>query len=175
VSKTGSFVHPHVGAPPVGFAIAQGQTLLRVLNPELFGQIGATWGAPSADTFSLPLLSDRFLRASGSGGVGAFGGEDSVALSVTQIPAHSHGLNVTVTNPPHSHPAGADVFYKSQPTGTFLTTNTSGGAQVGASGVPANTAAAGVTVGVTMDPVGSGGGHENKPPFVTVHMLLRLG
>lgn len=79
---------------PAGWLLCQGQVLSAAEHPALFAVIGNAYGGDGITTFALPNSSGRVMRGAGPGNaLGSSGGADSVTLSASQIPAHSHGLN----------------------------------------------------------------------------------
>ena len=81
---------------PEGWALCDGQTLSISQNQELFALIGTTYGGDGQTTFKLPDLRGRIPISIGRAAsgrtyqIGQSGGAETVALSVTQMPAHSH-------------------------------------------------------------------------------------
>ena len=87
---------------PAGWAFCEGQTL-DPTNPDneaLFQLIGTTYGGDGNTTFNLPDLRGRVPAHPGVGpgrtfSLGEQGGVESVTLTVSQIPAHTHPLQGT--------------------------------------------------------------------------------
>lgn len=78
---------------PAGWMFCEGQLLPISENETLFNLIGTTYGGDGESTFALPDLRGRIPVHQGNGFVLAdTGGVEDVALTVTQIPAHSHPL-----------------------------------------------------------------------------------
>lgn len=76
---------------PVGWALCQGQLLPISENPTLFQLIGTTYGGDGQNTFALPNLQSRVPVHVGPGfALGQAAGAESVTLTTSQIPAHSH-------------------------------------------------------------------------------------
>jgi len=76
---------------PAGWALCQGQILAISENDVLFALIGTTYGGDGQTTFALPNLASRIPVHVGPGFVqGQTGGVESVTLTTSQIPAHSH-------------------------------------------------------------------------------------
>jgi microcystin-dependent protein len=80
---------------PAGWALCQGQTLAISENDVLFNLIGTTYGGDGQTTFNLPNLASRVPVHMGTGAgqsyvIGQSAGVESVTLTTTQIPAHSH-------------------------------------------------------------------------------------
>jgi microcystin-dependent protein len=76
---------------PAGWALCQGQILAISENDVLFTLIGTTYGGDGQTTFALPDLRSRVPVHVGPGFVqGQTAGVESVTLTTSQIPAHSH-------------------------------------------------------------------------------------
>ena len=141
---------------PVGWALCQGQILSISGNEVLYQLIGTTYGGDGINTYALPDLRSRVPVHMGPGFVlGQRAGSESVTLTTTQIPAHSHvpQCNSGVGNQPNPT---AGVWAQST-----LNQFSNG---------PAN---------VAMSPVaiGSGGGsqpHDNMLPFQVINFIISL-
>src|ERR1700757_2169256 len=76
---------------PVGWAFCNGALIPISENAALFNLIGTTYGGDGQTTFALPDLQSRVPIHVGPGfALGQSGGAESVTLTVSQIPAHSH-------------------------------------------------------------------------------------
>src|SRR5437763_10841104 len=76
---------------PVGWAFCNGAILPIDQNDALFNLIGTTYGGDGQTTFALPNLQSRVPIHVGPGfALGQSGGVESVTLTTSQIPAHSH-------------------------------------------------------------------------------------
>ena len=81
---------------PAGWAFCHGQLLPIPENETLFFLIGTTYGGDGQDTFALPDLRGRVPLHQGLGYLLAeTGGTESVTLTLTQVPAHSHALRAS--------------------------------------------------------------------------------
>lgn len=87
------------GVVPAGYLLCNGALVSRVTYAALYAAIGDVWGANDGSTnFALPNMTRRTLV--GVGGVaypgvlgnalGNVGGSDAVALTLGQMPAHTH-------------------------------------------------------------------------------------
>src|SRR5947209_15367920 len=91
--------------PPNGWALCDGQLLPISENDVLFQLIGTTYGGDGQETFALPDLRGRLPLHQGNGfTISETGGVETVTLTTSQIPAHSHALLgtgnlATVTSP----------------------------------------------------------------------------
>lgn len=142
---------------PAGWAFCNGALIPISENDALFNLIGTTYGGDGVSTFALPNLQSRFPVHVGPGfSLGQSGGVESVTLTTSQIPAHSHV------------PQGnANVGNQNGP-GNGLWAN---------SGTP--TLYSNAAPSLVMDPaaVGSSGGsqpHDNMHPFLCVNFILSL-
>lgn len=76
---------------PAGWAFCDGSILAISSNDVLFNLIGTTYGGDGQNTFALPDLRSRVPVHVGPGFLQAqTGGLESVTLTTSQIPAHSH-------------------------------------------------------------------------------------
>jgi len=81
---------------PAGWMMCEGQLLPISENETLFQLIGTTYGGDGQSTFALPDLRGRLPLHQGAGfTLAETGGAEEVALSVAQIPAHSHPFLAT--------------------------------------------------------------------------------
>lgn len=92
---------------PVGWLFCEGQLLPISEFEVLFNLIGTTYGGDGENTFALPDLRGRVPIHQGSGVlIGELGGVEEVALTVNQIPAHNHHIQVDGSPGTSSNPAG---------------------------------------------------------------------
>ncbi len=83
---------------PKGWALCDGQILPLSQNTALFSLLGTTYGGDGKSTFALPNLQGSSPLHPGQGpglslrDLGEIGGEQTVTLLQTEIPAHSHTL-----------------------------------------------------------------------------------
>ena len=144
---------------PVGWAFCNGAILPIDQNDALFNLIGTTYGGDGQTTFALPDLQSRIPVHVGPGfALGQSGGVESVTLTTSQIPAHSHV--------PQANTSAADNQV-SPANGVWASTS------------PALNNYSNVAPSVTMDPAacGSSGGsqpHDNMVPFLAVNFILSL-
>ena len=84
---------------------ADGRILSIAPNNALFSVLGASYGGNGTNTFALPDLRGRVPVGAGSGPAGTYTlgqqiGTENLALSVTNLPAHTHSLpQATVASP----------------------------------------------------------------------------
>jgi len=143
---------------PVGWAFCDGSLIPISENDALFNLIGTTYGGDGQSTFALPNLQSRVPIHVGPGfALAQTGGAETVTLTTSQIPAHSHV-------PQCNSGAGGQ---QSPANGVWATPATGG--TVYDNGNPA----------LAMAPaaVGSTGGsqpHDNMVPFLVVNFILSL-
>jgi microcystin-dependent protein len=78
---------------PAGWMFCEGQLLPISEYETLFNLIGTTYGGDGQSTFALPDLRGRIPMHFGNGfTLAETGGVETVTLTVSQIPAHSHAL-----------------------------------------------------------------------------------
>ena len=83
---------------PAGWMFCEGQLLPISEYETLFNLIGTTYGGDGQSTFALPDLRGRVPLHFGNGfTLAETGGVETVTLTVSQIPAHSHPLLATLT------------------------------------------------------------------------------
>ena len=103
-------------APNTSFAFPTGQAISRTTYSALFSLIGTTYGAgDGSTTFNLPDKTGRVSAmqevmvsrltptyfGGNSNNLGAVGGSELHALTIAEIPAHSHAN--TLNDPGHAH------------------------------------------------------------------------
>lgn len=143
---------------PAGWAFCNGALLPISENDALFTLIGTTYGGDGQSTFALPDLQSRVPVHVGPGfALGQSGGTESVTLTTSQIPAHSHVPQ-----------ANANVGSQVSPQGGLW-----------ASSNPSLNQYSNVAPTLNMDPgaIGQTGGsqpHDNMVPFLAVNFILSL-
>jgi microcystin-dependent protein len=159
------------GSAPLGYALAQGQSLLRADYPELFGWWATLYGAVDGTHFNAPDLRDRFPVGAGSSyALGATGGEATHVLSLAEIASHSH-LNNFNSGVPSTNNATVPIT-------TQIIAPVGGG-------VPMTVMILGGGTNVDMqnhvhvvngntDSKGSDTAHENRPPYIALFPIFRL-
>src|SRR5689334_17773890 len=115
---------------PAGWMFCEGQLLPISENETLFQLIGTTYGGDGQSTFALPDLRGRIPLHFGNGfTLAETGGVETVTLTVSQIPSHSHPFlasadPATTLNPQDNvlgTPATATPYIASIPPNASLT------------------------------------------------------
>lgn len=156
---------------PKDWALANGATLPIAQNTALFSLLGTTYGGNGQTTFQLPNLMTQAACNQGQGPglaqrtIGEAFGENSVTVLQTQMPAHTHGLQLfhqTDASKLVGTPAAGNAisFPKSVPTKAF----------VAGTPPPPITAFAGNVIGVA----GGSQPHENRQPYLAVNFCIAL-
>ncbi|HTQ10811.1 MAG TPA: tail fiber protein [Fimbriimonadaceae bacterium] len=144
--------------PPRGWAFCNGQTMSIQQNQALFALLGTTYGGNGTNTFQLPNLQGRVVvGVSASYLQGQVGGQDSVALLTSQIPAHNHGVNVSML-PGNSSSPESRALAKA-PLGLGNVYGASPNANLGPASV---------------DTTGENQPHENHQPSLTLNYIIAL-
>jgi len=83
--------------PPKGWGLCNGQLLPINQNQALFSLLGTTFGGNGITTFALPDLRGRVpIGVNGSNPfLGESAGSETVTVTVSQLPAHTHALNTS--------------------------------------------------------------------------------
>jgi microcystin-dependent protein len=109
---------------PRGYMDAWGQVLPIAQNTALFSLVGTTYGGNGQTTFALPDLRGRFPRGVGSGpGLspvveGEMSGQESITLTVGQMPAHTHAVALNASSAPATTTSPAGALPARTPTAT---------------------------------------------------------
>src|SRR6058998_3475179 len=81
---------------PVGWAFCNGALIPISENDALFNLIGTTYGGDGQETFALPDLQGRVPIHRGNGyTLAETGGVETVTLTTSQIPQHTHPFLVS--------------------------------------------------------------------------------
>jgi microcystin-dependent protein len=161
------------GFAPKGWATCDGQLMPISQNTALFSLLGTTYGGDGKSTFALPNLRGSAPMQQGQGpglslrDLGEIGGEQTVTLLQTEMPAHSHGTQ--------ADSSGLSTNASASPTSTVWGKTTAPRRGVALSLY----AASGAQTNVQMNPsaLGSTGGnqpHNNMPPFLTLTFIIAL-
>ena len=144
---------------PRGWALCNGQLLPINQNQALFALLGTTYGGNGQVNFALPDLRGRAPLHFGTEiGLGERAGAEIVALTASELPAHSHGVL-----------ADAGVATSSLPASALLAKKPRFGANIYAA--PQSLA---LLRGDAVATAGGGQPHENMQPFLTLNFVIAL-
>lgn len=146
---------------PLGWMFCQGQLVPIAEYSTLYNLIGTTFGGDGQTTFALPNLNGRTVLGMGTAvtgtnyTIGQVGGVESVTISPTTMPQHTHPLSAAGLAGNNTRPAGSLLgdgqdIYHPNPHAV----------------VPLNAAA-----------IGSLGGsqpHENRQPYLTFNWIISM-
>jgi microcystin-dependent protein len=147
---------------PNGWAFCDGSVLPISQNEALFNLIGTTYGGDGVSTFALPDLRGRTAVHMGQGpGLSAYviaqnGGEESVTLSVSQMPAHTH--TALGTSSLGSSPSPSGNVWAAQ---SRLDIYSSAGPFV-------------QMAGGALSSAGNGLPHDNQSPYLVMNYVISL-
>lgn len=145
----------------LGHAFCNGQLMAIDQNTALFSLIGTTYGGDGQTTFALPNLQSRVPVHQGSltGGsnyvIGQASGTETVTLSSSQMPIHTHTAQ-----------GNANDGSQASPTNNFWGTASANIYSTTPPASPMNAAAIGNT--------GGSQSHENMLPFLCINFIIAL-
>ncbi|WP_375753900.1 phage tail protein [Vibrio sp. HN007] len=146
---------------PRGWAFCDGQILAISQNTALFSLIGTIYGGDGRTTFALPDVRSRTIMHEGTGpgltsrALGEKAGQEQVALSVSEIPSHTHTQKASSGSPTTTSPANAAL---ASPTRTRLY-------------------AEDANVNMSADNIAATGGglaHDNMQPYTTLNCIIAI-
>ena len=148
---------------PRGWAWCDGQLMPLAQNTALFSLLGTTYGGDGVSTFALPDLRARVPMHPGQGpglsphDLGEQGGSDTVALSESEVAAHTHALAASISDGDLTIPAPQRVLAKSVGQNLYAS-------------------AAGLTPMApgALSSIGGGAPHNNLQPYLTVNFCICL-
>lgn len=151
---------------PTGWALCNGQLLPINQNQALFSILGTTYGGDGKTTFGLPDLRGRVPMHAGNGpglsprNLGESSGTETVALTVQQIPLHTHPLMGSGQPGATDNPEGALPAAVVDSSGTGISAYSS----------QPNTAMSPQAIG----PSGGGQPHTNLQPYQCINFIIAL-
>jgi microcystin-dependent protein len=155
------------GFAPKGWAQCDGQVMPISQNTALFSLLGTTYGGNGTSNFALPNMQGCAPMQAGQGpglslrDLGETGGEQTVTLLQTEMPAHSHSAHVSSGT---DHLASPD-------------SNSWGASQRGMSNVYAPATPSINNVQMNPFALSIAGGnlpHNNMPPFLGLMFIIAL-
>lgn len=164
--------------PPKGWALCNGQLLPINQNQALFSLLGTTFGGNGQTTFALPDLRGRVPIGVGVNGSNPFLGEssgsESVTLTLSQLPAHTHALNTSaLTATARCRNAGANL---PTPVGNTFAIVNPGTTQAYSSAPDGDMQASSAAFGGSAQALATGSSqpHENRQPSLVLSYCIAL-
>jgi microcystin-dependent protein len=153
---------------PKGWALCDGQLMSISQNTALFSLLGTTYGGDGKSNFALPNFQGSAPMQSGQGpglslrDLGETGGEQTVTLLQTEMPAHSHQAQALASG-----------------SGTVASPQNATWAEARTGRVTIPHYAAKTNAATQMSPFSlsiAGGNlpHNNMPPFLTLNFCIAL-
>lgn len=147
---------------PKGWAFCDGQILPLSQNTALFSLLGTTYGGDGKSNFALPNMQGNAPMHPGQGpglslhDLGETGGSETVSLLESEMPSHSHTLQVGSLNSQVTTPAG-NVTGRGNPTPIYTTSFNI------------------VNMGFNaITPAGGDQPHNNMMPYLTLNFCIAL-
>ncbi len=161
---------------PAGWALCNGQLLSISQNQALFSLLGTTYGGNGTTTFALPDLRGRVpLGMSASHPLGEAGGTETVTLTASQIPTHTHTINtsgVTATGRFRNAAANQRTPVGNLPAIESANVVTTFSTQ--AADANMHVTAVDLTGGLSAASTGGSTAHENRPPTLTLNFCIAI-
>lgn len=142
--------------PPRNWATCDGQLLPISQHAALFSLVGTTFGGDGRTTFGLPDLRGRAtMHRSSSHNWGERAGAETVALTESEMPEHTHAMQASSANAT-ANTLDANVLARAT-TPLYASPGSAAALNTGAVGAG-----------------GSSQGHENMMPYRTVNFCIAL-
>lgn len=147
--------------PPTGWALCNGQLLPISQNTALFSLLGTTYGGDGKSTFALPDLQGHAPMQPGQGAglslrdLGQVGGSETVTLLSSELPFHTHAVDVSIDDADLAIPTPNRSLAKSS----------------------SNLYGSGAPVGMAPEALAPAGGsqpHNNMMPYLTLNFCIAL-
>jgi microcystin-dependent protein len=149
---------------PKGWAFCNGQLMPIAQNTAVFSLLGTTYGGDGKSTFALPDLQGHAPMHPGQGpglsphDLGEIGGNQTVTLLESEIPAHSHVMRASLDDANLAIPQSTRSLAKASV--NLYNTSTAGGTGL--------LAMQGLTI------AGGSLPHNNMQPYLTLNFCIAL-
>ena len=162
--------------PPKRWAQCAGQIMAISQNQALFSLLGTTYGGNGVTTFGLPDLRSRVAVGLGtdhqqaSWTQGQVGGQESITLTPSQIPAHTHTLRAA---------SGTDTTSDTNAPDSTVGLGVTTGLDTGGKAFTVNAYVADANPAATLhssaiSPASGGQPHENRMPLLALNFCICL-
>jgi microcystin-dependent protein len=152
---------------PRGYAFCNGALLPISQNTALFSVIGTAYGGDGRTTTALPNLQGRTPMHKGQGPglssrrLGERSGFETATLSTTQMPAHNHPAQVTLS-PGNEDDPSPNTYLAAGPTQATLIYGDN------------NATLNGTLVDSALPNAGGSQSHTNMQPYLTMNFIIAL-
>jgi len=182
-------------ALPDGYLLANGASLSRTEYAALYNVIGTTYGSADSTHFNLPNLNGRVVVGLSSSdtefnSLGKTGGAKTVALTSSQLPAHTHTYSGTTTSTGSTHThtftnggsalvTGASSSHSGMPYANGFTYASGSGWFTNVNKNTSSIQSSGAhthTYNGTTDPSGASTvtAHNNLQPYITLKYIIKV-
>ncbi|MDO9337696.1 MAG: phage tail protein [Caulobacteraceae bacterium] len=158
--------------PPKGWAFCNGQLLPLSQNTALFSLLGTTYGGDGKSTFALPDMLDSVPMQPGQGqglslrDLGEISGSQTVTLLNSEIPIHTHIMQVSSQDASTASPTAA------YPAKGLWDAGTGGG--LAGTYVAANAGPQQMMNPQQLAPTGGSLPHNNMQPYLALNFCIAL-
>jgi len=155
---------------PQGWALCDGTLLQINQNQTLYSLLGVQYGGDGRTTFALPDLRGRTPVHRGAKPNGTAGGSETITLTATQVPQHTH--QVAVYTDAGNKNSGLNSHIAAPVSSTSATQQF---LLYAAAGLPTNQVALDQTSTNAQPTVSSAGGgvaHENMQPWLALNYFI---
>ena len=171
---------------PRGWQFCNGQLLAISQWTAVFALVGTTYGGDGQTTFAVPDFRGRVAVGTGTGNglsnvqLGQMSGTETVALFITQIPAHNHTatagtggtgtatLNAVTANGNTQSPSGNYIAAsRTASVASYIASGTTAAMNAGSITL-SNITAGAPTIGIT----GGSGPHSNMQPYLGINYII---
>jgi microcystin-dependent protein len=156
---------------PVGWAKCQGQLLSIQQYSALYALLGTQYGGNGTTTFGLPNLQGRMIIGDNVDHViGTSGGQESVTLTVQQIPSHAHAVTLSgLTATLNGLNDDGDI---KTPGGHCLANNTSDAYSTDVPNAAMHAGSIAISGTPTCGTTGGSLSHDNMPPYQVLNYCI---
>lgn len=167
---------------PRGWTETHGQLLAISQNTALFSLLGTTFGGDGKTTFALPDLQSRVPLGEGHGPglsavtMGQKGGRESVTITQSEMPSHSHAATTSVNAQSTLHAFSSRANATGTPTGNVLSATTDTIYNAGPADVDMGTSAVSTTANATTT-IGNTGGNLStniRNPYLGMRWCIAM-
>jgi len=143
---------------PRGWGLCDGAILPIQQNEALYSLLGNTYGGDGVRNFALPDMRGRTPLHTGEGyNAGQKGGEEKHVLLESEMPKHTHSVSASLDNATSASPSDGSLAVANEATYSSYDSE--------------NKVAMSSNFLAT---TGSGEGHENMQPFLTLNFCIAL-